>query len=326
VSDRSVSVVVPTRNRERLLSRCIRALQNQRAADLEIVVVDDASSDGTSAMVRALGDDRIRLIRNDQALGVAGARNRGLEAASSPWVAFCDDDDLWSPRKTEQQLCALHSEPDAGWCSVGAAIVDEQLRVRRVGWPPAAADIAARLLAGNVIAGGGSGVMARTDLVRAAGGFDEELSMFADWDLWIRLALESKMVGVAQVLVLSVRHDANMSLDMSRSRDELTRIHEKYAAERVARAIPTDDTRTLLWMAHADARAGHRLRGVRTCLSVAMRRHSVAPVRPAVLAALGPRVFRLREDYRAHRLPDDARREAELLIEEVDAGKRGKAT
>jgi hypothetical protein len=57
-----------------------------------------------------------------------------------------------------------------------------------------------------------------------------------------------------------------------------------------------------------------------------MRRHSVAPVRPAVLAALGPRVFRLREDYRAHRLPDDARREAELLIEEVDAGKRGKAT
>src|SRR5258708_38836204 len=102
------------------------------------MVVDGASSDGTAAMVRGLGDDRIRLIRNDQALGVAGARNRGLEAASSPWVAFCDDDDLWSPRKTEQQLFALLSQPDAGRSSVGAAMGGEQLRVRRVGWPPVA--------------------------------------------------------------------------------------------------------------------------------------------------------------------------------------------
>jgi hypothetical protein len=125
------------------------------------------------------------------------------------------------------------------------------------------------------------------------------------------------MAPVTRLLVLSVRHDGNMSLDNSRSHEELAHMGAKYASERAARGVSSDNARTLLWMAHADARVGNRLRGMRTCLTVARRQRSAKPLRPAVLAALGPRVFELRDRYRAGRLPADWVSEAEVLIADI---------
>ena len=106
-----------------------------------------------------------------------------MDDASCDWVAFVGDDDLWSPWKLRRQLDSLIEQPSARWCLVGTAVVDEELCLLRVDEPPAAGDVEATLLYRNAVPGGCSGVMVARDLLNQVGGFDESLSMMADWDL-----------------------------------------------------------------------------------------------------------------------------------------------
>src|SRR5215210_671832 len=133
--------------------------------------------------------------------GVSAARNAGLAMVDTPWVAFVDDDDVWAPDKLILQLQALRDAPEARWSCVGSVSVDAELRILSHQGPPAQTDLADRALQVNCIPGGGSGVVASTELVRAVGGFDPALSNLADWDLWIRLALAAPVASVALPLV-----------------------------------------------------------------------------------------------------------------------------
>jgi glycosyltransferase involved in cell wall biosynthesis len=99
-----VSVVVPTRNRSALLELTLRSVLCQRDVDLELIVVDEGSTDDTPTMLAAVADSRLRVIRNDTPRGVSAARNRGAASARADWVAFLDDDDLWAPDKLTRQL------------------------------------------------------------------------------------------------------------------------------------------------------------------------------------------------------------------------------
>ena len=105
------TVVIPTHDRWPLLSR--RALPSalaQEDVELEVVVVDEASSDGTREGLEALDDPRLRIVRHDVPRRLPGARNAGVEVARGRWLAFLDDDDLWSPATLGTQLQAL--KPD----------------------------------------------------------------------------------------------------------------------------------------------------------------------------------------------------------------------
>src|SRR5690349_1209363 len=104
MSTRQVSVVIPTRNRRELLLRAVRSVLHQREVSLSVVVVDEASTDGSADAVRALGDPRVQVVRHASPRGVSQARNTGLQQVQSPWVAFLDDDDLWAPDKLSAQL------------------------------------------------------------------------------------------------------------------------------------------------------------------------------------------------------------------------------
>src|SRR5216684_3578198 len=121
-----VSVVIPTRNRWGLLSRSgLAAALMQKGVDLEIIVVDDGSTDETPGRLAALENPRVRVIRHDQRQGVARARNRGVAEAESEWVAFLDDDDLWSPDKLRRQL-ELANGSSAGFVYGAAIALDER--------------------------------------------------------------------------------------------------------------------------------------------------------------------------------------------------------
>ena len=123
-----VSVVIPTRDRSRLLALTLRSVRWQRGVDLEVLVVDDGSTDDTAEVVAAIADPRIRLVRQPVAQGVSAARNRGIAEAGGTWVAFLDDDDLWAPDKLVRQLQAAHQTGRA-WVYTGEVNVDQQLRV-----------------------------------------------------------------------------------------------------------------------------------------------------------------------------------------------------
>lgn len=120
----SVSVVIPSYNRADLIEPTVRSILAQTHPALEILVVDDGSTDNT-AEVCARFPQPVRYIRQENR-GLPGARNRGIEEARGEWVALCDSDDLWHPRKLEIQLAALHSTPRTRWCITGCSIIDPQ--------------------------------------------------------------------------------------------------------------------------------------------------------------------------------------------------------
>src|SRR4030095_8630203 len=105
----NVSVVVPTRNRSTLLSMTLRSVLRQQQVELEVIVIDEASTDDTAAMLATLGDPRVRVIHHDRPLGVSAARNRGAAEAHGEWLAFVDDDDLWAPDKLARQIQAAET-------------------------------------------------------------------------------------------------------------------------------------------------------------------------------------------------------------------------
>ena len=108
-----LSVVIPTRNRARLVGEAIESAYNQRPGQVEIIVVDDGSTDDTATVVTEKFGSRIRLLRSPRRRGVGAARNAGLRIARGEFVAFLDDDDLGLPGKLDAELTALDRFPDA---------------------------------------------------------------------------------------------------------------------------------------------------------------------------------------------------------------------
>jgi glycosyltransferase involved in cell wall biosynthesis len=175
-----VSVVMPTYNRASLLDRAIRSALNQTYNNLEIIVVDDASSDETPDVVKAFQDQRVRYIRHETNRGGSAARNTGIRNATGEFIAFLDDDDEWEPEKTVQQLEAM-GRYDVVLCTSnesgrGTSKFDSKTTVNLDD-----------LRRGDFTAGGTGVLMARSAVLKETL-FDEILPKYQDWDLFIRLA------------------------------------------------------------------------------------------------------------------------------------------
>ena len=228
-SDPVASVVIPTHNRSALVRRTLRSVLAQDVP-VEVIVVDDGSKDDTAEALAAFADPRLRVVRNDVSTGVAAARNRGLALANAPWTGFVDDDDLWAPTKLRAQVDAL-AATDRRWAMCGAVWIDRSHRVVRHDQTPAPDLVAELLLHHNAVPGGGSGVIASTELLRDIGGFDERFSSVADWELWIRLARGGLPAPAAGPLVAYTWHPGGMSRNRAAMYDELVRLHDLHGVE-----------------------------------------------------------------------------------------------
>jgi glycosyltransferase involved in cell wall biosynthesis len=284
-----VSVVIPTLNRWPLLER--RALPSalaQEDVEFEVVVVDDGSTDQTPARLAEVADRRLRVVRHESRRGLAAARNTGVAAARSDWVAFLDDDDLWAPRKLRRQLDAAVTQ-GADWGYVRAIAVDEAGRVVELDPLPSSTEVASLLLRGNFVPGGGSAVMARTDLVQRVGGFDTELRFFEDWDLWLRLAAKGPPAVCADVLVARLEHGGNM---LFRDRPDIMSDLERLLGKHVE---VTDRRRLGLaqWVAAEHRRAGRRWTAASLYLRAAARYRSPGNLAAAIGALFGDPGIRL---------------------------------
>jgi glycosyltransferase involved in cell wall biosynthesis len=222
-----ITAVVPTHNRRDLLRLTLRAILGQRDVDLEVIVVDDGSTDDTAAVVAGLGDRRVRLIRHDRPTGVSTARNHGAEEATAAWLAFCDDDDLWAPDKLARQLQAA-ARAGRTWSYGGAVRIDRALRIMGGTPPPPPARLAKRLPSWNLMPGGSSNAIVRAAVFRDAGCWDPALVNLADWDLWIRLVRLGLPACVMEPLVGYRIHPSNSSANTALILAEARRMDGRY--------------------------------------------------------------------------------------------------
>src|SRR5216684_4262886 len=172
-----VSVVIPAHNASSTIDETLRSVRSQSHEQLEIIVVDDGSSDNTAAIVEqhAAQDSRIKIIEQDNA-GVAAARNRGWQSASAKFIAFIDADDLWGSTNIERQLQTLIAGGErTGLVYSWFTVIDAASRALAKATPCFhTGDVLDELLAGNFI-GNGSSVMVRREALLVAKGFDSQL-------------------------------------------------------------------------------------------------------------------------------------------------------
>lgn len=247
----SVSVVVPTRNRPDRLARALRSIAAQTHAPAEVVVVDDGS---TPPVRRDIwdGPGRLVLVRREDKLSEGAARNAGMAEVQSPWVAWCDDDDRWAPWKLRVQLEALAAFPQARWSVGAAAMVDTDGQVlghRGVGeFQRTGASVVRLLLSSNSLPAPMSSLIVRTDTIRAIGGFDDGLPLFADWDLLIRLAADGPPAVVSRTLAVLERHGGQMTANLDAGALVIAELRRRYAALRGAHGVHAGDDRVVLWL------------------------------------------------------------------------------
>ncbi len=205
-----VSVIIPTYNHGRYLRQTVDSVLGQSYAHRDVIVVDDGSTDATDHILRSYGE-QIRWIRQERQ-GVSAARNRGAREGRGELLAFLDADDWWLPRKLERQVARWLREPELGLVHCGESVIDEAgtLQQRRVegleGW------VAEDLLRYEriVVIAPGSTVLLPRAAFEAIGGFDTQLSTFADWDFCYRIAVRYRIGCVPEALVTVRSHTSSM--------------------------------------------------------------------------------------------------------------------
>ncbi|MBI4575657.1 MAG: glycosyltransferase [Planctomycetes bacterium] len=227
-----VSVLLPAFHHARFLDEALRSVLGQTHRELELLVLDDGSTDDTArVLARAASDPRVRLFRHHSNLGVSRSLNDLLAEARGEWVAFQNADDAWYPGHLEDALAHLEaSRADLSWAPCD--LVDaagrphpeaSALAPRLWGTRPRAADVHGDLLAGNFIPS--HSVVLRASVLRAVGRFDERLELLHDWDLWLRVAADHTVARSGRAAGVFRWHGANRSAPGAASR-------EHYALER----------------------------------------------------------------------------------------------
>jgi glycosyltransferase involved in cell wall biosynthesis len=254
-----VSVVVPTIGQFELLGRAVSSVLAQTRGELELLVVDDSPGGEVERWAAGLGDSRISALRVGPKAGVAAARNAGIAAAAGEWIAFLDEDDFWAPEKLAHQVALLESgDGSFGYTSV--VVVDQNLEPEDLVHAPDPDGLLEQLRRGNAI-GSPSSVIARTESVREVGGFDPRFSVFADWDLWLRIEPRVEVVSTDEVLVAYSRHGRNMHLTAGLP-SLLAEFRALAAKHRRPGMTPIGHTATFRWLANAYGRHGRRARSV----------------------------------------------------------------
>jgi glycosyltransferase involved in cell wall biosynthesis len=290
-----VSVVIPTRNRWELLSRhALASALGQGDVQVEVIVVDDASDDGSDERLEAVNDPRVRTILREQQGGQAGALNEGIEAARGEWIAFLDDDDLWSPRKLRAQLDA--TGPRAQFVYGSMVAVDTLGKVLEALPTPPPAEVRQLLRRHNVLRCPSS-VMARTALVRKLGGLDESLNELTDWDFFIRLADAGRCAACEEIVVGYLVHPQNRRL----REDSDVETEFRYLAAKHQHGLPLERAGFARWVAMGHLRAGRKRAALGTYLRSAVRDRDPGNAVRAGAALFGEGAFRARRRLAADR-------------------------
>ena len=233
-----VTVIVPAFNAEATIDATLASVRAQTHDELEILIVDDGSTDGTAAKVlrHAAEDPRVRLITQDNA-GVAVARNRGIAEATAKLVAPIDADDLWHPRKIARQVEEMRRNPELALVCTAYSIIDEQGRVLFVvgGTLPQSTrfeDLCRRNFIGN-----GSSALMKRSVILSCGGYDPGLrdqgaQGCEDLKLYLQIAYRHEIAMVREPLTYYRQVPGNMSSEGDRMLRSFDLVAEPFCTER----------------------------------------------------------------------------------------------
>jgi len=224
----TVSVIIPTYNREQLIARSLKSVLSQTYQDFEIIIVDDGSTDNTEEVVSSFNDDRIRYIRHEENKGEAAARNTGIKAARGDYIAYQDSDDEWFPEKLAKQIELLEdASPEVGVIYTGFWKTENHRRTYiPFSWVSQKnGDIHKELLKGNFI--GSPVVLVKKECFSEVGLFDERLRNLVDWEMWLRISKHYHFRYVDEPLVVAHYDSDNVSDNPNSLIDALGLVLEK---------------------------------------------------------------------------------------------------
>jgi glycosyltransferase involved in cell wall biosynthesis len=226
-----VSVVIPTYNRKFMLKRALETVLNQTLNEIEVIIVDNASTDGTETMVNSFKDQRINYIRHDFNKGGPAARNTGIKSAKASFIALLDDDDEWFPEKLAKQVQKIRqASANTGLVYTSAEIFDEiNRKVLSVNSTGPRGQVYKRLLLGTLFAS--ATVLIKRECFDRVGVFDEDLSSCQDWDMWLRIAECFEFEYVDENLARINVHGKQISSDYAQMIPGRTRMVQKHAEE-----------------------------------------------------------------------------------------------
>jgi glycosyltransferase involved in cell wall biosynthesis len=230
-----VSVVIPGYNCGPFIGAALDSVFRQSYRPIEVIVVDDGSSDSTADVIHSYRE--VHYLRQSNR-GPSAARNTGIGAAEGTYVAFLDADDLWMPEKLAEQVALLEAQPDAVLAFANMRLVSQEsghepsmfekynLNASFFGHEHLVVKAPAKLVWSNFIPT--STVIAKRQAVIDAGGFDEAFCKAEDWELWLRLALHAPIVYSRKLLMLKRVHDVNTSRDSEGMNVAALRVLEKF--------------------------------------------------------------------------------------------------
>lgn len=223
----TVSVVIPTYERRKFLRGAIETAVGQSYNNLDIVVVDDGSTEPYADETVADFPATVCCVRHKENRGLSAARNTGVRESSGEYIAFLDDDDRWHREKIAQQVDALERDHTAGLatCLVASITPDNELVHCERNTPNG--DCSDSILVGNQI-GTPSRVVVRRDAFESIDGFDESLQTKQDWDFYIRLCQDWAVAAVSDHLCFRTVHESMSSSPESARRDNAA-ILDKHA-------------------------------------------------------------------------------------------------
>ena len=285
-----VSVVIPTYNRVDLIARSVTSALRQTHPEVEVIVVDDASTDDTPSVLAEMSDPRLRVVRHERNEGQCRARNRGIQEAKGRYVAFLDSDDEWLPSKIERQL-ARFADGDAPaatytgmWVDDGSSRHSETARVEGHAFEEFLT------LPGPITT---TGLMVDTEAVGGELSFDESIGCAVEGDLLIRISREHAVGRVADPLYVRHLHAGEQISRETRCYARARRqILEKYADD--FRSRPRLASTCLFRLALTQRKIGDYAQARRTVLEAASMDPTNIRFRALrVLAAWGVLPFRL---------------------------------
>lgn len=257
-----ISVIIPTYNRCDKLKKSIDSVLQQTYSNIELIIVDDGSTDNTKEMVEAINDERIIYTVMPTNMGPAAARNEGVRIATAEVIAFHDSDDLWRPNKLEKQMTywEMHPEFSMIYCAFSYHIGDLEGRFPSRKMENLEGDVFPTILVKNTI--GTPTMLLKKSCFLELGGFDTEIKCLEDWEFALRFA-ESYLVGFVDEVLLDVYYTtgsvSSRQKEYIKTRCYMIALYKEYLVkyglfdtvvgglfEKVAKAGVLEETRSLL--------------------------------------------------------------------------------